>query len=140
MIPFTLWFGKYGALSAYIGCIVGSGITAGFSLPTNLAWSIADLWQVIIPLFAFKFLKANISLKSKKDTAVFLLFGWLLNNIAGAIWGTCILIASGYVVAADFLMPFLTWFVSNLIVTILITPILLRTITPILKTKNLLFE
>lgn len=140
MIPFALWFGAWGAIAAYIGCIVGSGLAAGFSVPVNFSWSLADLWQVLIPLLAFKALSGDISLKNRRDIGLFVVFGWIFNNLAGAIWGTFILIISGYVYPADFLMPFITWFISNLLVTSLITPILLKVFTPILQRKGLIIK
>ena len=87
MIAFTLWFGVWGAIAAYIGCVIGAGIPAGLPISVNLYWSLADLWQVLIPLVAFGLLKADATLKTKRGFAVFLIFGWLLNNLAGAIWG-----------------------------------------------------
>ena len=75
MIAFTLWFGVWGAVAAYVGCVIGAGIPAGLPLSVNLYWSLADLWQVLIPLIAFALLKADVGLRTKRDFAVFLTFG-----------------------------------------------------------------
>jgi hypothetical protein len=135
MIPFTLWFGMLGAAATYLGCFVGSGIPAGLPWQVNLYWSLCDLWQVLIPFLAFKFLKADIALKSKRDFAVFLLFGVVLNNFAGALWGSGIFILSGQFVYADFWGLFTNWFLGNMLVTLLITPLLLRFVTPLVFKK-----
>jgi len=140
MIAFTLWFGVWGAIAAYIGCVIGAGIPAGLPISVNLYWSLADLWQVLIPLVAFGLLKADATLKTKRGFAVFLIFGWLLNNLAGAIWGAGTFVLSGQFPMSDFNGLFANWFLTNLIVTIIITPLLLRFVTPIITKKGLLIE
>ncbi len=137
MIAFTFWFGAWGTIAAYVGCLVGSGIPAGLPLQVNLYWSLADLWQVLIPLVAFWLLKADVGLRSKKDFTVFAFFGLFLNNLAGALWGSGVFVLSGKFLAADFAALFSNWFLGNLIVTVLITPLMLRFVTPFLKKKGL---
>ncbi len=133
MVPFALWFGALGGVAAYVGCVIGSGIPAGLPWQVNLYWSLADLWQVLIPLLAFKILKADIGLRSKRDFGVFLLFGVVLNNLAGAAWGSVMFVLSGQFAYADFSGLFSNWFLGNMLVTVLIAPLLLRYITPALK-------
>jgi hypothetical protein len=140
MIVFTLWFGVWGAVAAYIGCLIGAGIPAGLPASVNLYWSLADLWQVLIPLLAFALLKADAALRTKRDFVVFLIFGWLLNNLAGAIWGAGTFVLSGQFHMSDFNNLFANWFLTNLIVTIIITPLLLRFFTPIIKKKGFLIR
>lgn len=133
MIPFALWFGAWGAAAAYVGCFIGSGIPAGLPWSVNLYWSLADLWQVLIPLVAFKSLKADVALRSKRDFGVFLLFGVFLNNLAGVSWGATMFVVSGQFLTADFSSVFSSWFLGNMVVTLLITPLLLRFVTPAVK-------
>lgn len=133
MIAFTLWFGVWGAIAAYIGCFIGAGMTAGLPPDVNVYWSLADLWQVLIPLIAFKTLGADVGLKTKRDFLIFLIFGLVLNNLVGAIWGS-ITIMPGFSWKQDI---FVSWFITNLIVTIVITPLLLRYITPYIKKSGL---
>ena len=129
MIAFALWFGMWGAIAAYIGCFIGAGMTAGLPPDVNVYWSLADLWQVLIPLIAFKTLGADAGLKTKRDFLIFLIFGIVLNNLVGAIWGS-ITITPGVSWKQDM---FVSWFITNLIITIVITPLLLRYITPYIK-------
>ena len=140
MIAFTLWFGVWGAVAAYAGCVIGAGIPAGLPLSVNLRRSLADLWQVLIPLIAFARLRADVGLRTKRDFAIFLIFGWLLNNLAGAIWGAGTFVLSGQFPMSDFDGLFANWFLTNLIVTIIITPLLLRFVTPIIKKKGLFIK
>ena len=126
MIAFALWFGMWGAIAAYIGCFIGAG--AGLPPDVNLYWSLADLWQVLIPLIAFKKLGADVGLKTKRDFYIFLVFGLVLNNLVGAGWGSITIPPVSW--KQDM---FISWFITNLIVTIVITPLLLRYITPYIK-------
>ncbi len=129
MIAFTLWFGAWGAIAAYIGCVLGAGLT-GMPLTVNLYWSLADLWQVLIPLIALKKYKIDVSIRTRKGFLFFLIFGWILNNLAGAMWGSAALALGGIITWDAVSSTFASWFIGNLIVTIVITPILLRYITP----------
>lgn len=133
MIAFTLWFGVWDAIAAYIGCFIGAGMTAGLPPDVNVYWSLADLWQVLIPLIAFKTLGADAGLKTKRDFLIFRIFGLVLNNLVGAIWGS-ITITSEVSWKQGI---FVSWFITNLIVTIVITPLLLRYITPYIKKSGL---
>ncbi|MCW3994645.1 MAG: MASE1 domain-containing protein [Candidatus Bathyarchaeota archaeon] len=133
MIVFALWFGVWGALAAYIGCVIGAGIPAGLPLTVNLYWSLADLWQVVIPMGAFALLRANVGIRSKRDFAVFVLFGLILNNLAGALWGSAVFVWSGHFSETEFFSLFLNWFLGNMAVTLPITPLILRLLTPTIK-------
>jgi len=137
MIPFALWFRGWGVLAAYIGCFVGAGLLSGLGLSINIFWSLADVWQVLIPLLAFLKLKGDIGLSEKRDLGIFLLFGLFLNNLVGALWGSSMLFLGGAILWAEFYPLFFNWFGGNMIVTILITPILLRFISPGLKKYGL---
>lgn len=133
MIAFTLWFGIWGAIAAYIGCFIGAGMTAGLPPGFNVYWSLADLWQVLIPLIAFKTLGADAGLRTKRDFLVFLIFGLVLNNLVGAGWGAGTLAVGGIISWNNTPDEFIGWLIGNLIVTIAVTPLLLRYITPLIK-------
>lgn len=134
MIAFALWFGIWGAIAAYIGCFIGAGMTGGMPPGVNVYWSLADLWQVLIPLIAFKSLGADVSLKTRRDFLIFLIFGLILNNLAGAGWGAITFVEGGISWRQDI---FVGWLIGNLIVTILITPLLLIYLTPYVKRSGL---
>jgi hypothetical protein len=139
MIPFALWFGVWGAIAAYAGCIIGAGLPA-MPLTVNIYCSLADLWQVLIPLVAFKGFHADIELKTKRDFLVFFIFGWLLNNLAGAVWGSIMLAVGGVSPWSSVPDTLMVWFTGNLIVTLVITILLLKYITPYFARRGLLIK
>ena len=140
MIAFALWFGAWGVIAAYVGCFIGAGVFAGMPYTVNLYWTIADIWQVLIPLIAFKALDADVGLRTRRDLSVFLVFGWILNNVAGAGWGASMLALSGIASWNDVPNIFTGWLIGNLIVTITITPLLLRYLTPHIQRAGIYIE
>lgn len=138
MIVFALWFGGWGVIAAYLGCIVGAGWLGGMPCEINLYWSLADVWQVLIPLAAFKAFNADVGLRTKRDLAVFMGFGWLLNNSVGAAWGASTLALGGLALWSEVTSIFTGWLIGNLIVTAAIAPLLLRYGTPWIEEHELL--
>jgi len=137
MIAFTLWFGMWGAIAAYIGCFIGIGMAAGLPPDVNAYWSLADFWQVLIPLIAFRTLGADLGLKTKRDFLIFVIFGVALNNLAGAGWGASMLALGGIISWDNVPDVFAGWLIPNILVTIVISPLLLRYITPYIKKSGL---
>jgi hypothetical protein len=137
MIVTTLWFGMYGAIAAYAGCYIGAGILSGLPPGVSLYWSLADFWQVIIPLIAFRVLKADPSLRSTRDFGILVVFGILLNNVAGALWGSVALAIPGIIAWAEVPSVFFGWLVGNIVVCIALVPLALYFLTPSIKNHYL---
>jgi hypothetical protein len=137
MIVFTLWFGGWGAIAAYLGCFIGSGILTQMPLGVNLYFSLADLWEVLIPLAAFIAFKADIGLSSKRDWIILVVFGWLLNNLVGAAWGSAALALGGVNSWSGFAKSFFSWFLGDLAVNIILTSLLLKYMTPVIRRMGL---
>ncbi|MBP2030429.1 hypothetical protein J2755_001363 [Methanohalophilus levihalophilus] len=140
MIVFTLWYGLWGGIAAYTGCVIGAGFLGGLPPEVNIIWSVADFWQVLIPLAAFKILNGDIRLLTRRDMLIFLVFGLFLNNLLGAVWGSSMLFASNIVTWEQWFNTFQGWFVGNLVVTIIITPLLLRYVTPYIQNTQTYVE
>jgi hypothetical protein len=129
MILFTLWFGAYGAIAAYVGTLLAGVIsTASLLKHPEIAviWAVAGLLQVLIPLVAVRMFEVDLTLENRRDWVIILLFAVLLNNLVGAAWGAYTLSLLGPV---NFGMTFSTWLVGNIIVTLLIVPLALRFLT-----------
>jgi hypothetical protein len=136
MILFALWFGGYGAIAAYAGCFIGSGVLAGIPINVNWYWSLSGLWQVLIPLVAFRMLNVDLTLGTRRDILIFVIFGVVVNNAFGALWGTVMLAIGNMIAWADVTPAFFVWCIGNIVVTAVIVPLALRYGTPhIRKTK-----
>ncbi len=129
MILFTLWFGAYGAIAAYVGTLL-AGVLSTESLLNHpeiaVIWAVAGLLQVLIPLVAVRMFRVDLTLESRRDWTVILLFAVLINNLVGAAWGVFTLSLIGPV---NFAGAFSTWLVGNIIITLLIVPLALRFLT-----------
>ncbi|MFA6363391.1 hypothetical protein [Methanoregula sp.] len=130
MLIFTLWFGMYGAIAAYVGTFIGTGLLSGMPVTTALYFSLSGLWQVLIPLIAFRIFDVHVDMESKRDLFHLILFGTIINNLIGAAWGSVTLAIGGINVWSQVPSTFLLWFIGNVIVTIIIVPLVLRHFTP----------
>jgi hypothetical protein len=68
-VPLALWFGVWGVLAGYLSCVL-MALYVGYTPDFALVWSLADLFEGLIPLLAFRALKVepNYSLKRPKIT------------------------------------------------------------------------
>ena len=126
MILFALWFGLYGAIAAYAGSLLGGLLTTPELVQhpeIGIIWAGAGLMQALIPLAATRMFDVDLALPDRRDWTIIILFAILLNNLAGAVWGAFTL---SLVTTAGITGVFFTWFVSNVIVTLLIVPLALR--------------
>jgi len=137
MIAFTLWFGMYGAIASYAGCYIGAGLLSGIPPDVALYWSLADLWQVLIPLAAFRVWNGDPALRSWRDAGVLLVFGVVVNNIAGATWGSVTLALGGLIPWSSVGDAWVAWFLGNLVVCIVLLPLALHFVTPWIQTHEL---
>lgn len=137
MVVFALWFGVWGVLAAYVGCVIGAGVLSGLPVDVSLYWSLADLWQVLIPYLAFRFFHVDPGLVTRHDLIIFLVFGVIINNIAGTVWGSYTLAFGGIIESSQIIPIMIGWFIGNIAVCILLAPIILIFVTPWMKTQEL---
>jgi len=64
-VPLALWFGVWGVLAGYLSCIF-MALYVGYTLEFALVWSLADLFEGLIPLLAFRSLKVEPNYRLKK--------------------------------------------------------------------------
>lgn len=139
MILFTLWFGCYGAIAAYVGTLAGSGLLVSDTLVHNphvaLIWAVAGLLQVLIPLVAVRSFQVDLTMKNPRDYTYIIVFGVIVNNLIGAAWAVWTL---SLVETVSFTSEFSAWFIGNAVVCILIVPLFLKLFTEKVQ-KNRLF-
>jgi hypothetical protein len=64
-VPLALWFGVWGSIAGYLSCVF-MALYIGYSLEFALVWSLADLFEGLIPLIAFRALKVELNYDFKK--------------------------------------------------------------------------
>jgi hypothetical protein len=140
MIAFGLWFGLWGTFAAFSGYLLGAALPANVPATVGIFIGLADLVQVLIPVVAFQLFAADAGLSTRRDLLVYLAFGWLLNNLVGALLGACSFLLFGIIQPALFMASFSGWLVSNLIVTMAVTTALLKLGTPIIRRWGIMVE
>ncbi len=130
MIVFTLWFGAYGAIAAYVGGFLGAGVLSGISPEVSLYWSLSNLWQVLIPLVAFRVFEADVGIENRRDLFHLILFGVILNNVVGAAWGSITMAVGSVIEPSQIMSVFTPWLLGNMIITIIIVLPVLHYCTP----------
>jgi len=128
MIPFALWFGGWGVIAAYVGCLIG-GVIKGVPLVFALPWVINDIFMTGIPLIAFRYLKADVELVTKRDWVIFIVFGMVVNSLVACSWGTVIPVYFGLWPALAVPVIWVQYLVMSLILIGVIAPIILKTLT-----------
>ena len=137
MLLFTFWFGAYGAIAAYAGSFLGAGLLSGLPFEVSIFSAFANLWQVLIPLIAFRVFNANVGIENGRDLLHLVLFGIILNNVVGAAWGAYTLAAGHIVPTTQMTATFTAWWIGNVVATIIIVPICLRHFTPKVRKSKL---
>ena len=73
-VPLSLWLGLWGCLAGYLSCLI-LGFISGFGL-WSFYWSLADFFEGLVPLLAFRLFKADVdlgkNLKRKRDLYIIL--------------------------------------------------------------------
>jgi len=132
MVPFALWFGVYGVMATYIGCLFG-GLMKGFPATIAIPWTIADVIEAAIPLLAFRLLKADPALKTRRDWVVFLAFAWLINGLVSSLFGSVAPVWLGMWTWNAVFWIWIQYFACTLVLVGAITPAILKTSTEFLK-------
>jgi hypothetical protein len=80
-VPLALWFGLWGVLAGYLSCVF-MALYIGYSLEFSLIWSLADLFEGLVPLLAFRALHVEPNYDLKKPKTTYALTGLLLVTFA----------------------------------------------------------
>jgi hypothetical protein len=137
MILFTLWFGAYGAIAAYIGALLGGVLTRDSLLhhpEIAVIWAVGGLLVVLIPLLAIRKFGVDLTLKNRRDWTIILLFAVLINNLVGAAWGAY---ALSLLEPVNIAGVFSTLLAGNIIISLLIVPLALRLFTETVSSSKL---
>jgi len=141
-IPFAIWFGGWAFVIAYIGNFVGAGLlaTPPLPLPVALWFGTVDLIQLGVPMLLYRTLAKRFGVSpigkdvyTVRGFIFFVLCAVLPNNIIGGLYGNYILVQTGINSANIFLFGWFAWSLSNVIVTLIIGSVLLKTLGPVVE-------
>ncbi len=145
-IPFAIWFGGWAFVIAYIGNFVGAGLlsTPPLPLPIALWFGTVDLIQLGLPMLLYRLLAKRFGVNpigkdvyTPRGFIFFVLCAVLPNNIIGGLYGNFILMTTGIIPPNAFLAAWFVWSLSNVVVTLIIGSILLKTLGPVVERYGL---
>ncbi|WOP19615.1 MASE1 domain-containing protein [Raineyella sp. LH-20] len=126
-----IWYGGWGGIAGAVFPLISNAISGSAPLPVSLAYLPGNLAQAIVGGLAFRMLKADPRLRSGKDWVVFTVFGIVLSNVIGALWGAGVLVAFSLISPDAFVVTFIGWFLGNSIASWVLGVVMLKFISPI---------
>ncbi len=141
-IPFAIWFGGWAFVIAYLGNFIGAGLlsTPPLPLPIALWFGTVDLIQLGLPMILYRTLAKRFGVNpigkdvyTLRGFIFFVLCAVLPNNIIGGLYGNFILVQTGVIPSNAFLSAWFIWSLSNVVVTLVIGSILLKTLGPVVE-------
>lgn len=141
-IPFAIWFGDWAFVIAYIGNTVGAGLLAAPPLPLPLAllFGTVDLIQLGLPMLLYRLFAERFGVSpigkdvfTPRGFIFFVICAVLPNNIIGGLYGNFLLVKFGYNPPSTFLLGWLIWSLSNIVVTLIIGSVLLGTLGSVVE-------
>ena len=153
-LVFTMWWGIWGILGAYVGCVLGAGLMVGLGVVPSLAYSVADFVPPFFAFIVYRGLLANqgfdplwrdltdkevAGFKTKRVGAWFwfvLINGIILNAISAEL-GIGIQYQMGLVPGDAFWLWWAGWFVGDLLAMVIITPVLVKGLTNLVERQGL---
>ncbi len=118
-IPLSLWMKGWGVVVGYVSCIF-VGYNSGLGV-VSFYWSLADLFEGLLPLLVFKIAKADVDVGKdlERPNIIYLLMGALVINLIvsaiatasnlSIIWITTLIIAIVILIGLYVLNPTKSW-------------------------------
>uniref|UniRef100_A0A7V3RDY6 MASE1 domain-containing protein n=1 Tax=Mesoaciditoga lauensis TaxID=1495039 RepID=A0A7V3RDY6_9BACT len=144
-VVFTLWWGFWGILGAWIGSVVGAGLLTGLPIIPSLLFSVGDFVPALLIFLLYRGYLVNHGIDpfgrdifiSARATTWFVVWVMGITNIFGGMWGVWVLTILGFVPVKAYWLGAGLWIVGDAIVLILM-PFLSRYLTPIVERFGLL--
>lgn len=129
---FSVWFGKGGLISIYLGLLIGAVIAGTFTI-FAFVLALGNVFGAAIPMLVLKRDRFNVELKNKKDIAAFLLSAMLGRNIVSAAWTLPGFYLVGMMPYEALIPSAIGWIVGGMVVSIVIGIPLLKFVSPVVK-------
>jgi len=139
-VPFAMWFGGWGLVIGFIGTSVGAGILAGLPLPISLAFGVGDIILFGSLLFLYRALAPRFGVSpigkdvfTRKGFIFFFIIGANIPHMLGGLYGVGLLYLTGFVPGDAFWITLFGFWIGNVIVVTLISPVMLRLLGPVVE-------
>ncbi|PVX24387.1 MAG: hypothetical protein CW716_10180, partial [Candidatus Bathyarchaeum sp.] len=96
-VPLALWFGVWGSIAGYLSCVF-MGLYVGYTLEFALVWSLADLFEGLIPLLAIRALKVDLNYDFKKPKITYGLTALLMTVFVVSAAATILTLTEVFIV------------------------------------------
>lgn len=127
-----VWFGLWGGGIAAVIFPFFSNAAAGISISTSLLLAPANFAQGMVPAWAFRRFKADPALKTRRDYAIWTVWGVLIANLVGSLWAVTMLVFVVKAIPPDgWFFTWLGWFIGNSIPSWILGVILLKALSPL---------
>ena len=143
-VPFTLWFGGWGMVMGFIGTTIGAGVLSGLPLPVSLAFGVGDiilfgslhiLYRGLAPRFGVDPIGKDVF--TKRGILFFWIVAATIPHILGALYGVGLLYLVGFVPKDLVVITFFGFWISNMFVVMVISPVLLHLLGPVVERQGL---
>jgi len=119
-VPLSLWLGMWGCLAGYFSCVI-LGFVSGFGA-WSFYWSLADFFEGLIPLLAFRLFKADVDIGAdlKRKNELYIILAVLIIDLIiaaiatripglGVLWIVTLIIAIALVIVMYIINPSKSW-------------------------------
>jgi len=125
-----VWFGAWGVIAGMFFPFISNAMSGSAPIPVSAAYLPANFLQAFLAAAAFRWFKADPRLNSARDWTIWVVFGVLLANLAGAFWGTYVLVWFGLITSGAQFTALLGWLIGNTIPSLIFGSILLKYVSP----------
>jgi len=120
-VPLSLWLGIWGCLAGYFSCVI-LGFISGFGV-WSFYWALADLFEGLVPLLAFRVLKADVDIGKdlKRPKELYILLAVLVINliisavatalVLTVLWAITLIIAIALLILMYGINPSKSWLI-----------------------------
>ncbi len=125
-----IWFGAWGVVAGTFFPFISNLVSGSASIPVSAAYLPANFVQGFLAAAAFRYFEADPRLTSTRDWVIWIVIGILLANLAGAFWGSWVLVQFGLIPGSFQLTALIVLLVGNSIPSLIFGSIVLAYVTP----------
>jgi hypothetical protein len=130
-VPVALWFGLWGALAGYASCVL-LGLWTGMPILFVLWWSLADFFEGLVPLLAFRLFKVDPEFRIERRGPAAIILALLVVDLVVAALATAIPAIGG---AAPITVPGLGEFGIIYLISFLLAVVLMAATIVVTRSK-----